>query len=100
MTREDDPRGYAALPGGDLVAQGIEDLSAGRETVQALLVAMASTRLRGAGVAVPESRPELPSHRLYELLARGEPGSAHGRYNALVRRIVSFARASERAGTR
>lgn len=38
-----------------------------------------------------------PSHRLYDLLAAEHSDSAHGRYNALVGRIVSFARAAEHA---
>ena len=38
---------------------------------------------------------EGPEHRLYGLLARTDPDSAHGRYNALVRRLVRFERAAE-----
>jgi hypothetical protein len=41
--------------------------------------------------------PAQPSHRLYELLAQTDGSAAHSRYNALVRRIVSFARAAEHA---
>ena len=37
--------------------------------------------------------PENPEHRLYALLARDDPEAAHSRYNALVRRLVSFERA-------
>jgi hypothetical protein len=48
---------------------------------------------------VPEGGGDQPSHRLYELLARTQP-SAHSRYNALVGRIVSFARAAEHAAAR
>jgi hypothetical protein len=84
------------LPGADLVASGLADLAAGRETVSALLVAMAAPRLRALGIAVPADDCEWPSHRLYELLARDD-GGAHSRYNALVGRIVSFARAAEHA---
>ena len=36
-----------------------------------------------------------PEERLYLLLAEDEPDSAHSRYNALVRRLVSFERAAE-----
>jgi hypothetical protein len=32
-------------------------------------------------------------HRLYELLSRTDSDSAHSRYNALIRRLVSFERA-------
>jgi hypothetical protein len=43
---------------------------------------------------------ELPHHRLYALLAATDPDSAHSRYNALVGRIVTFARAAEHARER
>ncbi len=36
--------------------------------------------------------PDSPEHRLYELLAVNESDSAHSRYNALIRRLVSFER--------
>jgi hypothetical protein len=88
------------LPGEDLVGQGIRDLRAGRSTVEALLVAIGATRLRAAGVDIPRvDRPEA-EHRLYELLARDDPDSAHGRYNALIRRLVSYERAAEHAASR
>jgi hypothetical protein len=88
-----------ALPGGDLVAAGLRDLEAGVETVEALLVAMAAPRLRATGIEVPADGAR-PSHRLYRLLATENPATAHSRYNALVARIVSFARAVERARAR
>ncbi len=37
-----------------------------------------------------------PEHRLYERLAASDPDSAHSRYNALMRRLVSFERSVER----
>ncbi|MDQ6776557.1 MAG: hypothetical protein M3071_10170 [Actinomycetota bacterium] len=83
-----------SLPGHDLVAEGLADLAAGRETAAGLLVTMASPRLRAVGFEVPVPTSSEPSHRLYALLEREGPG-AHSRYNALVRRIVSFARAAE-----
>jgi hypothetical protein len=52
--------------------------------------------LRRIGLAVPPSLPS-PEHRLYEMLALSESDSAHSRYNALLRRLVSFERAAERA---
>ena len=39
--------------------------------------------------------PESPEHRPYELLARDDPDGARGRYNAMIRRLVSFERAAE-----
>ena len=84
-----------SLPGHELVLQGLADLQSGRETAEALLVAIGAERLRRAGVAVPESLPPDPDHRLYELLAKDEPDAAHSRYNAMIRQLVSFERAAE-----
>ena len=89
----------ADLPGHELVSEGLADLAAGRESEPALLVAMAAPRLRALGYDVPSGGGERPSHRLYELLADGDQ-DAHSRYNALVGRIVSFARAAEHASSR
>jgi hypothetical protein len=87
------------LPGHELVRAGLEDLAAGRETEAALLVAMAAPRLRALGIDVPAGGGSFPSHRLYSLLSDSDSG-AHGRYNALVGRIASFARAAEHAAAR
>jgi hypothetical protein len=84
------------FPGHELVRAGLQDLEAGRETEAALLVAIAAPRLRAVGFEVPAGTESSPSHRLYELLS-GSGAGAHGRYNALVRRIVSFARSAEHA---
>jgi len=54
--------------------------------------------LRDAGLAVPERTLSDPERRLYETLARVDPDSAHSRYNALVRRLVSFEDAIECVG--
>lgn len=85
----------AEFPGSELVTAGLVDLADGCESEASLLVSMAAPRLRALGFAVPVSREERPSHRLYELIAARD-GGAHSRYNALVARIVSFARAAER----
>ena len=84
------------MPGHELVRAGVEDLAAGRETEAALVVAMAAPRLRAVGVDVPAGGGSWPSHRLYGLLSESD-AAAHGRYNALVGRIVSFARSAEHA---
>jgi hypothetical protein len=86
------------LPGHELVRAGLEDLAAGRETEAALIVAMAAPRLRALGMQVPDGGGSFPSHRLYALLSQSG-GGAHSRYNALVGRIASFARAAEHAAT-
>ncbi len=82
------------LPGGDLVATGLDDLRRGLESIPALLVSIGAPRLRRAGIDVPRALAS-PEHRLYEMLARSEAESAHSRYNALLRRLVSFERAAE-----
>jgi len=80
------------LPGHDLIAQGFDDLVAGAETAAALLVSIGAPRLRQLGLQINDPIPG-GEHRLYELLSRTDPDSAHSRYNALVRRLVSFERA-------
>jgi hypothetical protein len=84
------------LPGADLVVAGLADLAEGRETMPALLVSIGAPRLRLLGIAVPAPFEE-PELRLYRLLAAGSSDAAHGRYNALVRTLVSFERALARA---
>jgi hypothetical protein len=89
---------YEALPGGDLVEKGLRDLKDGRETEEALLVSIGAARLKAAGVPVPDAGFDDPERRLYDLLARDDADSAHSRYNALLRRLVSFEDAAECVG--
>lgn len=85
-----------ALPGADLIREGLRDLEAGVESVPALLVLVGAPRLRNLGVNVPrDTSAAPPEHRLYDLLASDDADSAHSRYNALIRRLVSFERAAE-----
>jgi hypothetical protein len=84
-----------AFPGGDLVQEGIADLERGVETIPALLVSIGAPRLRRIGLPVPENAIASPEHRLYEVLASSDSDSAHSRYNALLRRLVSFENAAE-----
>ena len=81
------------LPGGDLIRRGLEDLARGHESVEALLVAIGAPRLRRSGIEVPPHSLGNPEHRLYLRLAQEDSDSAHSRYNALIRRLVSFERA-------
>jgi hypothetical protein len=83
---------FDGLPGADLIAQGLRDLAADRQSIASLLVEIGSPRLRQLGIAV-HSTSERPEHRLYTLLALESQENAHSRYNALVRRLVSFERA-------
>jgi len=84
-----------ALPGADLIETGLKDLYDGRETVAALLVAIGAPRLQRLGLELPDNLPDDPEHRLYKLLAEDDSDSAHSRYNAFVRRLVSYERAAE-----
>jgi hypothetical protein len=87
---------FSSCPGGDVVCQGLKDLAAGKESEAALLVLIGAPRLRRLGLEIPdEDNTDMPEHRLYQLLARSDPDSAHSRYNALIRRLVSFERALE-----
>lgn len=81
---------YEEFPGGDLIDKGLADLTAGRETVESLLVSIGAPRLRRAGIPVPDETFSNPERRLYDRLALEDSDAAHGRYNALVRRLVSF----------
>lgn len=84
------------LPGAELVEKGLADLAEGTETVESLLVSVGAPRLRELGFEL-RSPFEDAEDRLYLLLARGDAAGAHSRYNALVRRLVSFERAAESA---
>lgn len=88
------------LPGADLVERGLRDLAAGIESEAALLVRIGSPRLQRLGLTIPVETPsscatDSPEHRLYARLARDGADSAHSRYNALIRTLVSFERAAE-----
>lgn len=86
---------FAALPGSELVGEGLADLAAGRLSAPALLVLIGAERLRRAGISVPHADVANPEHALYEALATEDSDSAHSRYNALIRQLVSFERAAE-----
>ena len=83
------------FPGGDLVLAGLADLQAGVASENALLVSLASPRLRGLGFDIPvlATTNEPYEHRLFSALEDRLEGGAHAAYNALVSRIVSFANA-------
>jgi hypothetical protein len=81
-----------AVPGEEIVRQGLADLQAAIESDASLLVSIGAPRLRRLGFEVtsPFARPE---HRLYARIAQAGSDAAHARYNALLRRLVSFERA-------
>jgi len=86
-------RDGADLPGAELIAAGLADLGNQAETDESLLVSMAASRLRALGFDVPAPFVD-PELRLYSRLAARHGAAAHSRYNALVRRLVSFQRAA------
>jgi hypothetical protein len=86
---------FRALPGGDLVESDLRDLGAGALSTNALLVLIGAPRLRRLGLDVADVGVSQPEHQLYLALAATEPDAAHSRYNALIRRLVSFERAAE-----
>lgn len=78
------------LPGGEIVDVGLADLAFGRASPESLAVSLAAPRLRREGVPVGQTLED-PERRLLELLSRTEGDLAHARYNAWLRRLVSFA---------
>lgn len=86
------------VPGHELVGTGLADLKRGEWTVEALLVAVGAPRLRALGLVVPE-HPDSPDHpelALYQAIGQTHPDDAHSRYNALIRRLVSYEHELER----
>lgn len=86
------------FPGGELIRQGVDHLANGIESEAAFLVLIGAPRLRRLGFHIRDAADGPPEHKLYELLAKSDQNSAHSRYNALIRRLVSFERAAECAG--
>lgn len=87
------------LPGAEFVLPGLADLGNGKpQTVGALLVAIAATRLIEAGLEVPRDQlaPE-PELTLYAHL-QNEQEDAYAYYNALLKRLNSFCNALENIG--
>lgn len=82
------------LPGEELIRRGLDDLSSGRVSSESLLVSIGAHRLRRAGLQVPPALPDA-DHRLYQQLAAEFGNDAHSRYNALLRRLISYEQALE-----
>lgn len=89
------------LPGAEIVLAGIADIAAGTESINASAVQSASSRLARAGLTIPSTEEDgLATHRLYMQLANEIGDGAHPRYNAILQRVSSFARAAEIARAR
>jgi hypothetical protein len=85
---------WDALPGADLIRQGLHDADAGRESVASLLVSIGAARLARSGIVVTHPFPK-PEPRLYDLLEKEHGDGAHSKYNALLGRLMSFERSLE-----
>jgi hypothetical protein len=89
-------------PGAELVLPGLRDAAAGRVTIGSCLVSIARPLIEGSGLAqtvASLSYIDEPERALYRLLQE-QGGDAYGRYNSLVRRLVSFERALRSAQSR
>ena len=82
-------------PGEAMINQGILDLTAGHETIPALLVSIGAPRLRRIGLIIPHAVYPSPERRLYTMLRASYEDAAHSQYNAWIRRLTSFERAAE-----
>ncbi len=83
------------LPGGERILQGLQDWREGRTTVNSCLVAIAFGKFRAAGLVSGEAPFPEAELVLYDLLKK-EGQNACGRYNSLIRELVSFGRALTR----
>jgi len=84
------------LPGAETILPGLKDLHNGEcDTIGALLVAIAATRLTQAGLDIPKDHlaPE-PELTLYTRL-QNEQDDPYPYYNALLNRLNSFCNALE-----
>jgi hypothetical protein len=90
---------FDKLPGAEIVIPGIEDLKAGRETINALAVSAAAAKLGVRDLVGDVEGEEPAAHRLYLRLNSELGDAAHSRYNAILARVASFARAAGHART-
>jgi hypothetical protein len=89
------PDEIVRLPGGERMLQGIQDWREGRITINSCLVVIAFGKFRAAGLVSGEAPFAEAELLLYDLLKK-EGHNAYGRYNSLIRELVSFGRALTR----
>jgi hypothetical protein len=84
------------LPGAEFILPGLQDLENGQsQTIGALLVAIAATRLSNAGLNIAKDHlVKEPELRLYARL-QDEQADPYAYYNALLKRLDSFCNALE-----
>ena len=87
----------SGLPGESLIRAGLDDLDAGRETVESLMVLIGSLRMITCGIQLPDTEADIlnADYRLYAMMEVLHNNDAHSQYNALIRQLVSFERALE-----
>ena len=83
------------LPGEPLIRRGLADAREGAWTPEALLIAIAPTRLRELGLEVPDELPRDAELALYARLQADGEDDPYARYNALLRELGSFLEALE-----
>ena len=87
---------FRYIPGAEQVTKGLADVAAQSATEEALVVLVASPRLRRLGIEIPESPISRPyEHALYTLIEQRHGHGALSYYNSVLRRMVSFCRALE-----
>ena len=85
------------LPGANLILPGVSDLHSGQsDTVSALLIAIASTRLTKAGLVFPKSHLKSEPELTLDARLQNERDDAYTYYNALLNSLNSFCQALER----
>lgn len=92
----------SGLPGEELISKGMRDLACGEtRTQEALLVAMAATKLESLGLGVDKAAYEIeePELELYRLLGEYHQ-DAYREYKALRNRLGRFERALQSRITR
>ncbi len=90
--REDKLSILQGLPCGETIAQGISDLSRGLVSVESCLAAIASPRLKNAGIIdeVIELGPIDSEHTLYNLLAKDTSRHPYSAYKSRLQELNSF----------
>lgn len=88
------------LPGEELIVKGLADLADNSHTIESCLVRIASDRLSRAGIlSITIPSAENAELDLYALLTPfGD--DAHSKYNAMIRRLISFEQALDHRLTR
>ena len=83
-----------SLPSSENIVKGLKDLEKNKETLESLLVSIASPRLLRLGFLVINPYPDA-ENKVYRLLEKINPDDAYSQYNAFIRKLVSFSRAYE-----